>query len=154
MSRNISFFEARQVYQKTHGQRVKSYAGATKAPIQSSSVCTQTDVSWVGPQPVTRRQRPAAPSTSRPPPSVSRSVGTTTRVVDVKKHVVATKSSPPKKDKKSNKPSSPKVSPVHESCDNAYFTVKTYKEKSKGSPPVTSVKISPIKFKTSILNKE
>ena len=55
VSRNISFFEARQVYQKTHGQRVMSYAGATKAPIQSSSVCTQTDVSWVGPQPVTRR---------------------------------------------------------------------------------------------------
>ena len=152
VSRNISFFEARQVYQKTHGQRVMSYAGATKAPIQSSSVCTQTCVSWVGPQPVTRRQHPAAPSTSRPLPSVSRSVGTTIRVVDVKKPVVATKSSPPKKDKKSNKPSSPKVSPVHES--DAYFTVKTYKEKSKGSTPVTSVKISLIKFKTSILNKE
>ena len=129
VSRNISFFEARQVYQKTHGQRVMSYAGATKAPIQSSSVCTQTDMSWVGPQHVTRRQRPTAPSTSRPLPSVS-SVGTTTRVVDVKKPVVANKSSPPKKDKKSNKPSSPKVSPVHES--DAYFTVKTYKEKSKG----------------------
>ena len=60
MSRNISFFEAREVYQKTHGPRVMSYAGATKAPIQSSSVCTQTDVSWVGPQSVTQRQRPAA----------------------------------------------------------------------------------------------
>ena len=93
------FFEARQVYQKTHRQRVMSYAGATKAPIQSSSICTQTDVSWVGPQPVTRRQRPAAPSSSRPLPSVSRSVGTTTRVVNVKKPVVATKSSPAKKDK-------------------------------------------------------
>ena len=102
---------------------------------------------------VTRRQRPAAPSTSRPLPSVSRSVGTTTCVVDVWKPVVATKSTPQKKDKKSNKPSSPKVSPVHES--DAYFTVKTYnKEKSKGSTPVTSVKISPSKFKTSILNKE
>ena len=94
-------------------------------------------MSWVGPQPVTRRQRPASPSTSRPLPSVSRSVGTTTRVVDVKKPVVATKSSPPKKDKKSNKPSSPKVSPVNES--DAYFTVKTYKEKSK----VPDVDISP-----------
>ena len=106
-------------------------AGAAKAPIQSSSVCTQTDVSWVGPQPVTRRQRPAAPPTSGPLPSVSRSVGTTTRVVDVKKPVVATKSSPPKKDTKSNKPSSPKVSPVHES--DAYFTVKTLiKRKVRG----------------------
>ena len=50
VSRNISL--ARQVYQNTHGQRVMSYAGTTKVPIQSSSVCTQTDVSWVGPQPV------------------------------------------------------------------------------------------------------
>ena len=66
----------------------------------------------------------------------------------MKKHVVATKSSPPKKDK----PFSPKVLPVHES--DAYFTVKTYKGKSNESTPVTSVKISPIKFKTSILNKE
>ena len=81
------FFEARQVYQKTHGQRVMSYAGATNAPIQSSSVCTQTDVSWVGAQPVTRRQRLAASSTSRPVPSVSRSVGTTTHVADVMKNV-------------------------------------------------------------------
>ena len=28
VSRNISFFETRQVYQKTHGQRVMSYADA------------------------------------------------------------------------------------------------------------------------------
>ena len=129
-----------------------SYAGATKTPIQSSSVCTQTNMSWVGSQPVTRRQRPAAPSASRPLPSISQSVGTTTHIVHVKKPVVTTKSSPSKKDKKLNKPSSPKVSPVHES--DAYFTVKTYKGKSKDSTPVTSVKISPIKFKTSILNKE
>ena len=77
-------------------------------------ISTQTDVSWVGAQPVTRKQRPAVTVTSRPVPSVSRSVGTTTRVVDVK-HVVPPKSSPPKKDTKSSKPSSPKVSPVHES---------------------------------------
>ena len=32
-----------------------------RAPIQNASVCTQTDVSWVGAQPVTRKQRPAAP---------------------------------------------------------------------------------------------
>ena len=25
-----------------------NYAGATKAPTQCTSVCTQTDVSWVG----------------------------------------------------------------------------------------------------------
>ena len=65
--------------------------------------------------------------------------------MDVKKPVVATKSSPPKKDKKSNKPSSTKVSPVHES--DAYFTVKTYKEKSKGSTPVTSVKSPQLNLK-------
>ena len=128
-----------------------SYAGAAKTPIQSTSVCTQTDVTWVGGQPVTRKQRPAASVTSRPVPSVSRSVGTPTRGADVQKPVAPTRSSPPKKDKTSNKPS-PKVSSVHES--DAYFTVKTYKGKSKESSPMTNVKISPIKFKESILNKE
>ena len=40
------------------------------------------------------------------------------------------KSSPPKKDTKSSKPSSPKISPVHE-CGAAYFTLKTHKGKNK-----------------------
>ena len=75
VSKNVSFFEACTIYQKTHGQRAMSYAGAAKPPIQGTSVCTQTDVSWVGAQPVTRKQRPAASVTSRPVPSVSRSVG-------------------------------------------------------------------------------
>ena len=57
------------------------------------------------------------------------------------------------KNTKSSQPSSPKVSPVHES-DAAYFTVKTHKGKTKENSPVTSVHISPIKFKDSILNKE
>ena len=107
VSKNVSFFEARSIYPKTHGQRVMNYAGAAKASIQSTSICAQTDVSWVGTQPVT----------SRPVPSVSRSVDTTTRVADVKKTVALAKSSPPKKDPKSSKPSSPQqqVSPVHES---------------------------------------
>ena len=73
-----------------------NYAGTTKAPIQCTSVCTQTDVSWVGAQPVTQKQRPAVSVTIRPVPSVSRSVGTTTRVADVKQ-VVPPKSSPPMK---------------------------------------------------------
>ena len=66
-----------------------NYAGAIRAPIQNASVCTQTDVSWVGAQPVTRKHRPAAPVNSRSVPSVpsvSRSVGTTTRVANVKKN--------------------------------------------------------------------
>ena len=63
------------------------------------------------------------------------------------------KSSSPKKDPKSSKPSSPKVCLDHES-DAAYFTVKTHKGKSKENSPVTSVHIFPIKFKDSILNKE
>ena len=66
--------------------------------------------------------------------------------------VAPTRSSPPEKDTTSNKPSSPKVSPVHES--DAYFTVKSYKGKSKESSPMTNVKISPIKFKESILNND
>ena len=56
-----------------------NYAGAVMAPIQTS-VCTQTDMSWVGPEPVTRRQRPAASVTIRLFPSVTRAMGTTTRV--------------------------------------------------------------------------
>ena len=66
----------------------------------------------------------------------------------MKKTVSPAKSSPPKKGEKTNNPSSPKqqqVKPVHES--DAYFTVKTYKGKSKESSPVTSIHISPIKFK-------
>ena len=115
VSQNVSFFEARAIYQNTHGQRVMNYAGTTKAPIQCTSVCTQTDVSWVGAQPVTRKQHSAASVTIRPVPSVSRSVGTTTRVADVKKTVAPAKSSSPKKDSKSSKPSSPKVCLDHES---------------------------------------
>ena len=64
-----------------------SFAGAEKTPIQSTAVCTQTDVSWVGAQPVTWNQRPAASVTSRPVPSVSGSVGTPTRGADVQKPV-------------------------------------------------------------------
>ena len=103
--KNVYFFEARTIFQKNHGQRVMNYAGATKAPTQCTSVCTQTDVSWVGAQSVTRKQRPAASVTSRPVPSVSRSVDTTTRVADVKQ-VVPPKSSPPMKNTKASKPSS------------------------------------------------
>ena len=69
-----------------------SYAGAAKTPIQSTSVCTQTDVSWVGAQPVTRKQRPAASVASRPVTSISRSVGTPTRGADVQKPVAPTSS--------------------------------------------------------------
>ena len=98
------FLNLVQFIKKTHGQRVMNYPGATKTPTQCTSVCTQTDVSWVGAQPATRKQRSAASVTSRPVPSVSRSVGTTTCVADVK-HVVPPKSSPPKKDTKSTKPS-------------------------------------------------
>ena len=90
VSRNISFFEAGKIYQQTHGQKVMNYAVAVRAPTQTTSVCTQIDVSWVGPEHVTGRQRPAASLTSRPVPSVSRFVGTTTRVSDVKCGIVFT----------------------------------------------------------------
>ena len=72
---------------KIHGQRVMNYAGATKDPTQCTSVCTQTDVSVVGGQPATPKQRPAASVASWPVPSVSRPVGTTTCVADVKQVV-------------------------------------------------------------------
>ena len=63
-----------------------NYAGALKAPTQSTKISTQTDVSWVGPGPVTRQQRPAASVTNMPVTSVLRSVGTTTCIADMKKH--------------------------------------------------------------------
>ena len=119
MSRNISFFEARKV-------------------------CQQTHVSWVGPEPVTWRQRPAAFVTSRPVLSISQSVGTTTRVVDAKKTVAPVKLSPLNKSVNSSKPSSPKqqVSPVHES--DTYFTIIRNQGKSKESSTVTLlVSLSP-----------
>ena len=100
-------------------------------------------MSWVGAQPVTRKQRPTAPVTSRPVLSISRSVGTTTRVADVKKTMAPAKSSPPKKCVKSNKPSSPKqqVEPVHKS--DAYFTVKTHRGKVRRIP-LSPVYTSPL----------
>ena len=109
-----------------------NYAGTTRAPIQCTSVCTQTDMSWVGAQP-DMSWVGAQPVTVRPVPSVSRSVSTTTRVADVKKTVAPAKSSFPKKDPKSSKPSSPKVCLDQES-DAAYFTVKTHTGKSKRIP--------------------
>ena len=139
MLRSISFFEARTIIKKTHGRRVINCAGATKAPIQSPSLYTQTDVSWVGAQPIIRKQRPAASFTSSPVPSVLQSVA-------------PTKSSPPKTDTKSSKPSLLKDSPVHES--DAYFTVKMYKGKNKERSLIIHVQISTIKSKESILNKE
>ena len=124
-----------------------NYAGTTKAPIQCTSVCTQTDMSWVGAQPITRKQRPAASVTIRPVPSVSRSVGTTTRVADVKKNV-APVPSPHLRRRIQNQANllRPEVCLDQES-DAAYFTVKTHTGKSKENSPVTSVHISPIKFK-------
>ena len=129
-----------------------NYAVAPKAPIRRTSICTQTDVSWVGAQLVTRKQHPAASVTSRPLPSISRSVDTTTHVANIKT-VAPIKSSPPKKNPQSNKPFYPKQqdSPVHDS--DAYFTVKTNKGEIKESSPTRNVEISPIQFKTFILEQ-
>ena len=73
-------------------------------------------------------------------------MGTTTRVVDVKETVAPVKSSPPKKWGKIKQHDSP----VNES--ETYFTIKTNEGKSRESSLVTSVHISLIQYKTSILN--
>ena len=119
-----------------------NYAGAIRAPTLTTSVCTQTDVSRV--EPVTRRQRPAVSVTSRPVLSISRSVGTTTRVVYVKNTAAPARSSPAKKGEKSSKPSLPNQhsAPVPES--DAYFTIKTNKGKVQEKFPIANVKVSPI----------
>ena len=108
VSKNISFFEARKIHQQSHEHRVMDVAGAVNAPTQNTSISTQTDVSWVGPGPVTWKQRPAVSVTNRPVTSVTRSVCTTTRVTDLKKTAAPARLSPPKKGGKSTKPSSPK----------------------------------------------
>ena len=41
-----------------------NYAAAVRFPIQSSSVCTEADVSWVGAQPITQKQHHTAPISS------------------------------------------------------------------------------------------
>ena len=85
VSRNVSLFEAREIHQQTHGETVKDYAGTVKVQAQRTSICTQTDVSWVWSEPVMRRQHPVVSATNKQVPSVPRSVGTTTRVADVNK---------------------------------------------------------------------
>ena len=77
-----------------------------------------------------------------------------TGVADVKKTAAPARSSPAKKGEKSSKPSSPKQqsAPVPES--DAYFTIKTNRGKVKENSPITNVRISPIKFKESMLKKE
>ena len=62
-----------------------NYAGATKGsnPVYISMYTDQCVVGW-GLSLLHGSKRPAASVTSRPVPSISRSVGTTTRVADVK----------------------------------------------------------------------
>ena len=86
-----------------------------------SQICHEVDLS------LTRKQRPAISITNRPVMSISRSMGTTTWMADVKKIVDLAKSSPPKKGEKNRQPSATKqqVLPVH--APDAYFTVKTHK---------------------------
>ena len=147
VSRNISFFEARKIHQQTPGQRVMDFSGAVKAPTQSTSISTHTYVSCVGPYPVTWKQRPAVSVTNRPVTSVSRSLGTTTRVTDVKKTTAPARLSPPKKGEKSTKPFSSKQRSAPVPGSDAYFTIKTNRGKVKENSPITNVRICPIKFK-------
>ena len=71
-----------------------NYAGAIKTPVQCTLICTQTGVSWILSEPVTWKLCPAASVIHRPIPSISRSMGTSTRVADVKKSVTLARSSP------------------------------------------------------------
>ena len=130
---------------------VRNWEIAITDPDGKKYIIDMQNKSRLGTWPVTRRQSHAASSTSRPVPSVSRSDGTFTHVADATKTVAPIKSSPSKTDEKFSKPSSPKqqIAPVHKY--NTYFTITTNKGKGKKSPPIINVKISPIKFKESIL---
>ena len=79
---------ARQVYQKTHGQRVMSYAGTTKAPFRAHRsayrlMCHGLGLSLLVGDSVLLLHLLAGHFHP-----VSRSLGTTTHVVDVKNHVI------------------------------------------------------------------
>ena len=63
------------------------------------SICTHIDVLCIGSEPVTRRKRPVASIINRPVLSVSRSMGTPTRVVDATKAGALVGSSPLKNTK-------------------------------------------------------
>ena len=107
-----------------------NYAGATKSPTQCTSV-----VGW-GSACYTEATS-CYFVTIRPFPSVSRSVGTITRVADVK-HVVPPNSSPTKKDTLSSKPSSPKVSSVQ----SLMLLVLLLKQHTRGK--VRIIPLSPV----------
>ena len=79
VSKNVSFLDARTIYKKNSWKEGNELCWGHQGS-KPVHISTQTDVSWVGAQPVTRKQCPAASVTvtSRPVPSVSRSVGTTT----------------------------------------------------------------------------
>ena len=51
----MCFFEARKVYQQFHGEMVMNYAGVVKAPVQSTSIFIQSDMSWIELEPVPQR---------------------------------------------------------------------------------------------------
>ena len=129
VSQNVSFLKLVQFIKKNHGQRVMNYAGTTKAPIQCTAVCTQTDVSWVGAQPVTQ------------------SVGTTTRVADVKKTVARRRIQN-------------QASLLHQRFVLIMrlmllnLMLKHAKGKVRRIPLLPVCTSPPIKFKDSILNKE
>ena len=92
VSNNVSFYEARNVYQQSHGQKVMNYAGAVKAPVQSTSICREMCHG-------SAKNLLLGSSVLLPlllSGQFSRSVGTSTRVADVKKTVA-----PPKKGEKS-----------------------------------------------------
>ena len=91
---SIFLSRLRKNYQQAHGQRVVNNAGVVNTETQSTSIPTHTDVSLVGPEPVTRKQRLSVSVTNRSVVSVSRSVKTTTRVADVKKTMAPVNSSP------------------------------------------------------------
>ena len=122
-----------------------NYAGAVKAPTQSTSISPQTDVSKVGLEHDTWKQRPAVSITNRSVTSVSRSVGTTTRVAVVNKTAAPSRSSPLKKGEKSFNPCLSKQQGVFVPEFDVYFIIKTNKQKVMENSPSANVKVYLIK---------
>jgi len=157
VTKSVSFFEARKIYEQTHGQKVMNFAGAVKAPVQTTAAYTQTDVSWLGSEPIKRRQRSAVSVPNKPVIVASRSVGTTARASEIAKTVAPEKPSSPKQGVSASRSATNIAGQVKEPVQQkeGNKSKEKSKEKSKRSSPISVKRYSPQKLKeTLVLNKE
>ncbi len=139
---SVSFFEARKVYEQTHGKKVMDYAAAAaNAPVQVASICVQTDVTWLGPNPITKKQ---ATVPSKPVNAASRSVGTSACADDIAAITAAIPSS--------SKQSLPAKKHANQKRDQNNGTSAQAKTRSKS--PARGSGVQKVKPTDNVKNKE